>query len=104
MSLDAAFSEAIERAVERGVERALRKLQPELLTPEEAGALAKKSAKTIREWIRLGKLRRHGQGRPMVSREELLALLVAPRETRSARNAKAPTAEGETRRLLKGVR
>lgn len=49
----------------------------ELLTLREAAAIAKKSERTISEWMRKGRLHRYGapDGHPRVSRRELLDLL-----------------------------
>lgn len=100
MNLEAAIEEIVERTVERTVRRVLREeQQSELLTPAQAGALVKCSAKTILARLRQGKLQRYGSGRrPLVSRKELLALEGSPKAQREL-SGKVPSAESEVRRL-----
>lgn len=90
------FEEQLEVVLERVVRRVVREeLQPELLTPAQAGLLVGRSAKTICEWIRLGTLERHGPGKPLVSRKQLLQL------TRTRKPRRRPlSAETEARRLM----
>lgn len=93
------FEEQLEVLVERVVRRVVREeMQPELLTPAQAGALVGRSPKTICQWIREERLTRHGPGKPLVSRKEVLALQGAPRRART----RAPSAESEARRLAGG--
>lgn len=96
------LEEHLELLVERVLRRVLRdELHPELLTPAQAGELAGGlSAKTICGWVRAGKLKRYGEGRPLVSRKELLELLSEPR-ARARPLERVPSAEAEVRRLTR---
>lgn len=97
VSLEAAIEEIVERAVRRVLRE---EQQPELLTPERAGALIGLSAKTIRKRIQDGQLQRYGSGRrPLVSKKELLALEGAPKAQREL-SGRVPSAEAEARRLM----
>lgn len=99
------FEELLEQLVERAVERAFRRvmgggdLQPDLLTLAEAGQLAKRAPKTVGGWVKAGDLKRYGQGRPLVSRKELLELLSEP-TARARPLERVPSAEAEVRRLV----
>jgi hypothetical protein len=95
------LEQAIEEIVERTVRRVLREeFRPELLTPAQAGELVGRSSKTICAWMREGKLQRHGEGKPLVSRAELLSLC-GPSAKRARPAGKAPSAEAEVHRLMR---
>ena len=88
--LEQHLEEVVERAAERAVERAVRRLLPtleesptrrgddDLLKTREAAAIARVTVPTVQEWVRAGKLKRHGTGRILISRAELLAYLSRP--------------------------
>lgn len=101
MSLDERFVALVKEAMREVLREERAGAQPELLTPAQAGELAGGlSAKTIRAWIRAGKLKRYGtERRPMVSRAELMELLERPSLRRAAE--KGPTAEAEVHRLTR---
>lgn len=100
MNLESTIEEIVERTMRRVIRE---ELQPELLTPAQAGELVGRSGKTILAWVREGKLARHGAGKPLVSRAELLALQAEPTKRR-ARGHDEPSAEAEVRRLNERVR
>lgn len=94
------LEESFEMIVERTVRRVLREeLHPELLTASEAGDVARRSAKTVLAWVRAGRLKRYGEGKPLVSRKELLELLAAPKAPAKRLVKGVPSAEEEMRRL-----
>lgn len=94
------LEQTIRQLIREEVRAAVREeLQPELLTPAMAGELVQRSAKTVLGWVRAGRLKRYGEGRPLVSRKELLALLAAPKVPRGSLAERVPSAEEEMRRL-----
>lgn len=99
------LEQSLRRLIREEVRAAVREeLHPPLLSPAQAGQLVDRSAKTILNWLREGKLQRQGPGpRPLVSRAELLALAEAPRKARTSARAggKAPSAEAEVHRLMR---
>jgi excisionase family DNA binding protein len=80
---------AADRAeIRRLVAEVVAELRPSYLTLEEAGALIRHEAETIRRWIWEGRLTAYKPGKhPLVKEAELLALVEA-NETRAKRVAK----------------
>lgn len=85
---DAAFTSMIcseVRAVIRAELRLVREstgvcpVESEFLTTTEGGVFARVAPKTIRKWVKQGKLKRYGEGprNMIIRREELAALMLA---------------------------
>ncbi len=78
--IEAQIAEAVRVVVREELARALREQRgPDLLTTDEAAQEARVRPKTIRAWVRAGRLQRVGRGRRiMVRRADLEAAREGP--------------------------
>lgn len=73
----------------------------ELLTTRAAAELARRSPETIRAWVRSGRLRDIGEGRPLYRRKDVLEAMSARRERASAKDSPEARARAVLRRWWK---
>lgn len=77
-------TDELRAIVREEIERALRAVQPDAMTAEQAAAYARRAPKTIRSWVASGRLAASHRGRRLAIRREDLDRALAAEEPTAA--------------------